>query len=57
MIMISVLFSNKKYLERYNQKIPKTWDQLIDTSMYILEQERNSGNEELRGYAPLFPSK
>lgn len=29
-------------LEKYNQPIPKTWQEVVDTAIYILEQENDS---------------
>jgi len=46
------LYSNKKLLEKHGKDIPKTWQELIDTSKYILEQEKN--NTELIAYNGLF---
>jgi len=55
--IFSELFTNKKYYERYNIKIPKTWDELIETSNYVLNNERiKYNNTELVGYNGLFPS-
>ncbi|ORX42272.1 periplasmic binding protein-like II [Anaeromyces robustus] len=47
----TVLYSNKILLEKYNKTIPTTWDELIETSKYILEQENNP---DLIGYNGLF---
>ncbi|KAL6625951.1 hypothetical protein U3516DRAFT_622772 [Neocallimastix sp. 'constans'] len=45
------------YYERYNIKIPKTWDELIETSNYVLNNERiKYNNTELVGYNGLFPN-
>jgi len=52
----SVLFSNVKLLNQYNKPIPKTWDELIKTSKYILKQERLNNNTELIGYNGEFDS-
>jgi len=38
-------------------EIPKTWDQLLDTTSYILAEEQKRGNNDLIGYIALFPSK
>ena len=57
MLMISVLFSNDNYLRKYHKSIPKTWDELIETTEYILNEEKKLGNNDLSGYAALFPSK
>jgi len=53
-IQFFVLYSNKKYLDRYNKTIPKTWDELIETSKYILNHEREIANTDLIGYTGLF---
>ncbi|ORX62519.1 periplasmic binding protein-like II, partial [Anaeromyces robustus] len=41
-------------LNRYKKDVPQTWDELIETSKYILEQERNLNNTELIAYNGLF---
>eukprot|EP00833_Pecoramyces_ruminatium_P000409 jgi/Orpsp1_1/1174441/evm.model.c7180000050111.1 len=46
----TVLYSNPKYLDKYNKSIPKTWDELVDTSKYILERERKLNNTDLIAY-------
>ncbi|ORX42201.1 periplasmic binding protein-like II [Piromyces finnis] len=54
-LSFSVLYSNRNILNKYNKNIPKTWDELLDTSKYILEMERtNYNNTELRAYNGLF---
>jgi len=35
----SVLYSNPKYLNKYNLSIPQTWDELIDTCKFIKNKE------------------
>ncbi|ORX79048.1 periplasmic binding protein-like II [Anaeromyces robustus] len=47
----SVLYSNTVLLERYNKTIPKTWDELIETSKYIIEKENDP---DLVAYNGLF---
>jgi len=38
--------------------VPKTWDELIETSKYIInEEKRLYNNTELIGYNGLFPGK
>jgi len=49
-----MLYSNYELLEKYNKTIPKTWEQLKETSKYILEQEKDP---ELIGYNGLLDSK
>jgi len=54
-IKYKVLFSNVAYLDKYNKRIPKTWDEMISTGMYILEKERENNNTEIVGYNGYFP--
>jgi len=41
-------------LEKYNKKIPKTWDELLETANYILNEEKKMNNTELIGYNGFF---
>jgi len=43
-------------LDKYNKKPPKTWDELIETAKYILEEEKKIGHDDIFGYNGLFPS-
>ncbi|ORX51096.1 hypothetical protein BCR36DRAFT_397296 [Piromyces finnis] len=52
---VGVFYSNKVLLEKYNKTIPQTWNQLIDTASYILEEEKKIGNNDLIGYLGYFP--
>jgi len=49
----SVFYSNKKLLNIYNKRIPKLWDELIETSKYILRKEKEKGSNII-GYNGLF---
>ena len=51
------LYSNKILLQKYGKEVPKTWEQLLDTAKYILEEERAKNNTELIGYNGLFFGK
>ncbi|ORX80195.1 periplasmic binding protein-like II [Anaeromyces robustus] len=53
-IDIDVLYSNIEYLNKYNKTAPKTWDELIDTTKYILNEERKLNNNELTGFHGLI---
>ena len=53
-IAFSVLFSNMSLLDKYQKSIPKTWDELKNTTKYILEQENNP---ELIGYNGFLDGK
>jgi len=46
-----LLYSNEILLNKYNKTIPKTWDELIKTSKYILEKENDP---DLVGYNGVF---
>jgi len=54
LIDIGSLYSNKILLSKYNKRPPKTWDELIETSKYILEEEKKIGNTDLIGYNGLI---
>jgi len=51
---VNALFSNTKLLSAYNKEIPKTWDELIETSKYIVEEERKKNNTDLIAYNGLL---
>jgi len=53
-LIISVLHSNVNYLRKHNKDVPKTWSELIETTEYILEKEKDD-NPDLIGYNGLFP--
>jgi len=52
-IEYSVLCSNMKLLNKYSKRIPKTWDELLYTSKYILDKEKEY-NDKLKGYNGFF---
>eukprot|EP00833_Pecoramyces_ruminatium_P012208 jgi/Orpsp1_1/1186240/evm.model.d7180000049123.1 len=54
-IKYKVMYSNMKYLNNYGKKIPRTWDELIETGEYILNEEHQKNNTSLVGYNGLFP--
>ncbi|ORX78587.1 periplasmic binding protein-like II [Anaeromyces robustus] len=49
-IDIGMLYSNKRLLNKYNQTIPKTWDELISSAKYIMEKEYQNENYDIIGY-------
>jgi len=53
-ICFNALFSNVVLLNKYNKPIPKTWSELVETSKYILEQERLKNNTDLVAYNGLY---
>jgi len=52
---IGVLYSNRKYLGKYNITVPETWDEMIEKASFILEKEKQQGNTDLIGYLGNFP--
>ncbi|ORX80423.1 hypothetical protein BCR32DRAFT_268906 [Anaeromyces robustus] len=53
-IDIDILYSNTQYLKEYNKEIPKTWDELIETEKYIIDEERKKNNYQLSAFNGLF---
>eukprot|EP00833_Pecoramyces_ruminatium_P001529 jgi/Orpsp1_1/1175561/evm.model.c7180000054357.1 len=52
-ISYSMLYYNYGLLDKYNKTVPKTWDELINISKYILEKENNP---DLIAYNGFFDS-
>ncbi|ORX82376.1 periplasmic binding protein-like II [Anaeromyces robustus] len=50
----NALYANEILLDKYNKRIPKTWDELIETSKEILEKEKLLNNTEIVGYNGLM---
>ncbi|ORX81926.1 acetyl-CoA synthetase-like protein [Anaeromyces robustus] len=54
-LQFMVLYSSKLYLDKYKKEIPKTWNELIETAEYILNQESLLyNNTSLIGYNGFF---
>jgi len=51
--MFTIFFKGKKN----SKEVPKTWEQLLDTAKYILEEEMAKNITELIGYNGLFFGK
>ncbi|ORX81293.1 periplasmic binding protein-like II [Anaeromyces robustus] len=49
------LYTNMDLLNKHGQKMPETWDEMINTTKYILEKERDEGNTDLIGYNGFIP--
>ena len=56
-IDFSGLFSNKVLLDEYNLPVPKTWDELIETSKYVISQEKAKNNTDIIAYNGLYGGK
>ncbi|ORX51133.1 periplasmic binding protein-like II [Piromyces finnis] len=51
----NVLYVNEEILKEYNQEVPTTWNELIDTAEYILKEDRKKNpNSDLSAYNGLF---
>jgi len=57
LLKYTVLYSNINLLNKYDKKVPKTWDQMLETAKYILNEEYKAGKKGLVGYNGYFPSK
>jgi len=44
------------YLNKYKKNIPKTWDELMETSKYIINEEKRLNNTSIVGYNGGFHS-
>lgn len=53
-IDFSVLYSNPEYLNKYNIPVPSTWEELVESGKYILNEEAKLGNTDLYTYNGLF---
>ena len=49
-----ILYSNRILLDRYDEKPPETWDELIRIASKIKENESEKGNDNLIIFAPSF---
>ncbi|ORX85071.1 hypothetical protein BCR32DRAFT_242069 [Anaeromyces robustus] len=54
-IDVNFLYYNKNYLKKYNQQVPKTWNDLLNVGKFILNEEKNLNNTKLIGYNGFFP--
>ncbi|ORX81333.1 periplasmic binding protein-like II, partial [Anaeromyces robustus] len=50
----TVLYYNDRLLNKYNRTVPKTWNDLIETGKYILNEEKKQNNTDLLGYSGGF---
>jgi len=55
-IDITFLYYNHNFLNKYNKRIPTTWNELFETGKYILEEEKKLNNTEIVIYNGLFSS-
>ncbi|ORX80889.1 hypothetical protein BCR32DRAFT_280131 [Anaeromyces robustus] len=54
-IKYKILLSNTILLNKYNKKAPRTWDELLETAEYIIQQEQEKYNRTIIGYNGSFP--
>jgi len=52
-LLMNVLYSNTKLLNKYGKTPPKTWQELIETSKYIYDEELKEKNIITRFFNPL----
>jgi len=48
-IGFSALYYNNKYFTKYKIPAPKTWEELIKTSKYIIQEEKKLNNIDIFG--------
>ena len=44
------LYYREDLLNKYNEYIPETWEEMADIAEYIMEEERNAGNSDMWGF-------
>jgi len=44
-------------LNKYEKKIPTTWNELLETAIYIKDKEKQLHNRDIIGYNGLFEGK
>ncbi|RBP33190.1 carbohydrate ABC transporter substrate-binding protein (CUT1 family) [Marinobacter pelagius] len=45
-----VLYYRKDLLEKYDQPVPETWEQLTETAETVMQSEREAGNDKFWGF-------
>ncbi len=40
-----MLYANQDLLTKHEKDVPKTWEELYETALYIMEEEKKDGNE------------
>ncbi|ORX81335.1 periplasmic binding protein-like II, partial [Anaeromyces robustus] len=50
----SIFYYNERLLNKYNKTVPRTWDDMIETGKYILDEEKKQNNTDLMGYSGGF---
>ncbi|ORY27406.1 hypothetical protein LY90DRAFT_513452 [Neocallimastix californiae] len=53
----TLLYSNRKLLNKYKKNIPTTWNELLETASYILEKEKQLNNTDIMGFSGLINGK
>lgn len=52
-----IMYYRRDLLEKYNKKIPKTWEELYETAYYIQNEERKQANVRDKFYGFIFQAK
>jgi trehalose/maltose transport system substrate-binding protein len=52
-----MMYYRKDLLEKYNRPVPKSWEELLETAMYIQTEERKDPIKKNRFYGLGFPAK
>jgi len=47
----------KDLLNKYERNVPETWDELEETSLYIMKKEQEAGNTNLCGFIGQYYGK
>ncbi len=54
---VSTLYSNQDLLTKHEKRIPKTWEELMETSKYIADEELKRNNKTYIRYNGLIKGK
>eukprot|EP00833_Pecoramyces_ruminatium_P009874 jgi/Orpsp1_1/1183906/evm.model.c7180000087172.2 len=53
----NVIYYNEDYLNKYEQKIPKTWDEFIEVGSYVLNEEKKLNHTDFIAYNGYFADR
>ena len=52
-----IMYYRKDLLEKYNRPVPKTWEELLETALYIQNEERKEEDKQTKFYGLVFQAK